>query len=264
MLPADTPAKTSPVSVVEPVPAVELIPALGLVSEFNSRGCLIHFPAYPGAYVRGPDDAVASSKASDEARSFAGWAGMAVPPGTPRVTARVKAEDHVRIDDGDSEVLLDADRGPLGESEFGRRCDLVVRSAECIARLYGSIPDPDWPDPAKARTTFYGPTPATARQMLSHMDGIAEYYLSRIGICDDLGGGVVERRWRAVAIVRARVDSISDLYDADGESWTLAKVLRRFVMHDRMHAKALWRLGLKMGLRETDLDDAFGFGTANR
>ncbi len=27
----------------------------------------------------------------------------------------------------------------------------------------------------------------------------------------------------------------------DGESWTMRKVLRRFLWHDRIHAKAMWR-----------------------
>ena len=34
----------------------------------------------------------------------------------------------------------------------------------------------------------------------------------------------------------------------DGELWTETKVLRRFLWHDRIHAKALYRHGLKMGM----------------
>ena len=38
-------------------------------------------------------------------------------------------------------------------------------------------------------------------------------------------------------------DFLSDrVYTAeDGELWTLRKVLRRFLWHDRIHAKAMWR-----------------------
>jgi len=45
----------------------------------------------------------------------------------------------------------------------------------------------------------------------------------------------------------------------DGEQWTETKVLRRFIWHDRIHAKALYRHGLKMGVRETELDGSFCF-----
>ena len=33
-----------------------------------------------------------------------------------------------------------------------------------------------------------------------------------------------------------------DVYTAeDGEEWTVRKALRRFIWHDRIHAKAMWR-----------------------
>jgi len=45
----------------------------------------------------------------------------------------------------------------------------------------------------------------------------------------------------------------------DGEYWTETKLLRRFIWHDRIHAKALYRHGLKMGMKREEIANPFFF-----
>ena len=43
----------------------------------------------------------------------------------------------------------------------------------------------------------------------------------------------------------------------DGERWTLRKLLRRFLWHDRIHARAMWRMAAP--LWGSAVADPFGF-----
>ena len=49
------------------------------------------------------------------------------------------------------------------------------------------------------------------------------------------------------------------LEDGCEERWTLAKVIRRFIWHDRIHAKAMWRMAKKT-FSDVQIDDVFKFG----
>ena len=54
-------------------------------------------------------------------------------------------------------------------------------------------------------------------------------------------------------------DNAFKLFTIDGENWTETKVLRRFIWHDRIHAKALYRHGLKMGMGPEEIANPFYF-----
>ena len=56
------------------------------------------------------------------------------------------------------------------------------------------------------------------------------------------------------------------VFDVDNELWTLKKVLRRFVWHDRIHGKAMTRILEKqkqLGIIDT-YEDAFCFMGGNK
>lgn len=44
-----------------------------------------------------------------------------------------------------------------------------------------------------------------------------------------------------------------------GEMWSVRNVLRRFVWHDRIHAKAMWKMAKKTFV-ENRIEDVFFFG----
>ena len=43
-----------------------------------------------------------------------------------------------------------------------------------------------------------------------------------------------------------------------GEMWSVRKVLRRFIWHDRIHAKAMWKM-VKKTFGENAVENIFGF-----
>ena len=58
--------------------------------------------------------------------------------------------------------------------------------------------------------------------------------------------------------IKARAVRIS--YTApDGELWTMRKVLRRFLWHDRIHARAMWRMARRT-FPEAEIPDPVFFG----
>ncbi|MDG6940012.1 MAG: hypothetical protein JRN39_06390, partial [Nitrososphaerota archaeon] len=87
--------------------------------------------------------------------------------------------------------------------------------------------------------------PSTIREVFDHVNGTQYYYLARTGIVP--GRGVDDFGPRRELCIR-KVEELyhqrgnSRVWQADGESWTLKKMLRRFVWHDRIHGKAIVRM----------------------
>lgn len=46
-------------------------------------------------------------------------------------------------------------------------------------------------------------------------------------------------------LLRTRLYAITVCVGSYGEEWSLRKVLRRFIWHDRIHAKAMYRMAIK-------------------
>jgi len=233
---------------------------LSLISEFNNFGVLLHFVTLPGAYTRGATEMEAYSKAAQEAALYCEWAEMPLPKDAPSIAERKEAQNGSRLADADTEILLSCDRLKLDIDVFDMWCELAIRSATSFDTLYDSIRDKDWVQAEKLRPAFYGKTPATAREMLFHADVVSEYYLSRIGLRSQLTEGkLLENRKTCVETLRANYNNEFNIFEADQELWTETKVLRRYIWHDRVHGKALYRHGLKMGMDISEMVDTFGF-----
>ena len=148
----------------------------------------------------------------------------------------------MQICDADSDILFDSERKPLTEAEYDRLKLLVLKSARDFRRLFDSIPNPDISGRAPRRT-FYGAVPRTPREMYEHTNAVTSYYTGAFGLETENVPDIYANRMQALAELEALPDFLSDkVYIApDGESWTMRKVLRRFIWHDRIHAKAMWR-----------------------
>jgi len=235
--------------------------AIELVSEYNGKGILMQFPGYPGAYTRGAVEDTAYGKARQELLEYAKWADVVIPQETIEITDRVKAKPDLQIDDADSEILLDIDRRRLSGSEFERWRGLVILSANCVKELYDSITDKHWVQAEKLRSSFLDHPPSTAHEMLLHIDVVCWYYLSRIGIDEKFEHGkLIKNRIKCMKLLQTNYSAKAfGIFKIDGEDWTETKVLRRFLWHDRIHAKALYRHGLKMGMTAKELANPFHF-----
>jgi hypothetical protein len=212
--------------------------------ETNGRGWLGYVAELPGAFVRGATEEEALSKVDGEVRSYLAWLGTCPKPGCKAIVVQ-RHRSTLAVEDADNEILLAADGGPVGGEDFRHILDVARLSGDTFLKLYGGAEFKEWIDEARLRKTFYGENPASIQMIFDHVKNCQYYYLSRTGISFDDGETDFAR------IREMCLDRITGLYDGrnnsetfrvDGESWTLKKILRRFVWHDRIHGKAIVRI----------------------
>ena len=136
---------------------------------------------------------------------------------------------------------------------------LALKSAKDFLTLYEAFPDKDraaYP----ARQTFYGAVPRTAREMYEHTRSVNAYYFTEIGVSADNNDSILDCRRRGFAALEAMPGYLENcvLEGSYGEFWSLRKLLRRFIWHDRIHAKAMYRLSLRL-YGEGIVPNIFGF-----
>jgi len=219
---------------------------------------MIHLVDLPGGFTRARTVEEALAKVRPEAGAYARWAGLELDL-SGEIAVVQRAETQAQLADGDTEILLERDL-ELNPAYLGWLMQLAARSAEAFQRLYDSVPDKDRVDTAKDRNTFYGKAPCTAAEVLSHVDRTAGYYLSRIGIdFSPAAGQLVENRRKSLDLIAHDCRALrNEVVCMDNECWTTAKALRRFIWHDRIHAKALYRFAVRIWGAEK-ISDAFYF-----
>lgn len=222
------------------------------VCEYNDLGYLIWAANYPGAFVRGATENEALAKFGGELRSYLRWQRHEMTAGTPlEVEIVQRKETELRVCDADSDVLFDTERAPLDEAEYAAQKLLVLLSARDFRALYQSIPNPDISG-RPPRRTFYGAVPRTPREMYEHTNNTTAYYAAAFGIELVNMPDIYVNRMQIFSEIEVLDDFRSDrIYTApDGELWTMRKLLRRFLWHDRIHAKAMWRTATALWGRE--------------
>ena len=222
------------------------------VCEYNDGGYLFYAANYPGAFVRGASEAMALAKFGGEIRSFLRWSGEPVPRfDEPEIVVVQRKRSELQICDADSDVLFDSERRALPEPEYEHGKALMLKSARGIQKLFGGIPNPDISDRAP-RTSFYGPVPRTPREMYRHINDVTAYYAAAVGIGLENVPDLYLNRLQVLSELEALPDFLSArVYTApDGELWTMRKVIRRFLWHDRIHARAMWRTATSLWGRD--------------
>ncbi|MBE6908192.1 MAG: hypothetical protein E7474_01115 [Ruminococcaceae bacterium] len=215
------------------------------VWEHNGSDSLLYACGFPGAFARGSSVEEALRKMPREIASYAAWANMAPDAPLDVVVVQEKASG-LDVRDADSDVLFDTERSPLTESAYQSLKALAMKSAADFLALYRTFPDRD-KTVLPARKTFYGDVPRTAEEMYLHTKNVNAYYWGEIGVDADNGGTIAECRARGFESLEQSGDFLSGgVFDGSwGEQWSLAKVLRRFLWHDRIHAKAMYRMGVQ-------------------
>ena len=226
--------------------------------ETNGRGFIGFIVDLPGAYVRGKTEAEAVSKAGLEVSRYLAWIGLGRGPsggggggggGMSRSFVIQRQTTTASVDQGDTMMLLDADRLKMRPDEFHALSDLVLYSGETFESVYRGAKLKSWTDESRLLPAFYGQRPCTIEQVYSHVRKTQAYYLSRLGVPLQDGDFMMMRRL-AVNSLRNEFEHGAKggngggraLVTLEGETWTLRKVLRRFVWHDRIHAKAIFRI----------------------
>lgn len=216
--------------------------------EHNGSDTLLWSDECPGACSRGPSLSVALVKFDHELRSYLRWSDCLFDCDahfTPIVVE--EHSSNLDIADADSDVLFGSEIGPLDPATYCRLKRLVLQSAADYQTLHDAIPHRGrllFP----ARRTFYGELPRSASALYRHMTGVNGYYWQNIGLDTPDTGALLVDREEGFRLLEARSDYLANpvLTAADGELWSLKKVLRRFLWHDRIHGRALYRRIVRM------------------
>ncbi len=206
------------------------------------KGWLLYAENFPGAYARGREKGEALKKIRHEAEAYTKWSGCGISVGAGHLVINELKCSSLAIEDADSDIIFASEKLPLTQSEYSYLKSLAIKSAEDLNRLYLSVPDKDAPLYDK-RETFYGPRPVTARQIYDHTSSVTSYYCGEIGVSADNCRDIHAGRIKAFDNIEHTENFLNNRvfegsYD---EQWSLRKVLRRFIWHDRIHAKSIYR-----------------------
>ena len=231
------------------------------VCEYNEGGCLVYAENFPGAFVRGRNYENAIAKFPKEIESWLDWVNGGFEAEEPFKVELVqeKKNDDLRICDADSDVIFDSEREPLTKEEYQKLKILALRSAMDFERLYDSVPDKKM-NIVPPRETFYGKIPSTAEEMYNHTMNVNSYYFGEIGVEVENGPDILSCRQKGFAELEKQENFLENkVFDGSyGEEWSLRKVLRRFIWHDRIHARAMYRRAYE-AFWDSDIDNVFRF-----
>lgn len=230
------------------------------VCEYNDEGCLVYAENFPGAFVRGRNYENAAAKFRKEIESWLDWAkGDAEIDSPLKIELVEEKKSELRISDADSDIIFESERKPLTKEEYNRLKILALRSAMDLERMYDSVPDKNM-NIVPPRETFYGKIPSTAKEMYDHCMNITEYYFGEIGVDAENGPDILSCRAKGFSELEKQEDFLQNrVFDGSyGEEWSLRKVLRRFIWHDRIHAKAMYRRAYE-AFWDADIDNVFRF-----
>lgn len=215
------------------------------VWEHNGDDTLLYAMDYPGAYTRGQNKMIAVSKMRKEVNSYLEWEKEPLPGELTVEIVQEKGSD-LNIADADSDVLFEGEEEPLSWAAYLQLKALALKSAEDFLTLYRSVPDKD-ASCLPERSTFYGQAPRTANEMYEHTKNVNAYYFGEIGVEADNEGTICECRKRGFERLEQSENFLSRpaVEGSYEEWWSLRKVLRRFIWHDRIHARAMYRMASK-------------------
>lgn len=219
---------------------------INCVWEHNGRDTLLYATNFVGAYTRGESLEIAKAKMPQEIASYCSWLGMEAE-GKAEIVIVGEKRSELTIRDADSDVLFESEKAPLTAEEYIKLKALALKSAQDFLALYDSVPDKN-ATAASERKSFYGPVPRTANEMYEHTKNVNTYYFAEIAVDADHDGNIYECRKRGFEALESNPDFLQNAVTEGsyGEDWSLRKALRRFIWHDRIHAKAMYRMATKV------------------
>lgn len=211
------------------------------VVEYNDKGFLIYVDGFPGAFTRGEDKNEALEKLPKEVEIYCRWAGKQYPSNAAVNVIQDEYKD-ISIEDADSEVIFNSERLPLSGKDYQALKALIFKSTKDVINIFSSIPDKSRPL-MQPRETFHGNVPVTAIEMLSHINEVTKYYSMQVGVSIENSQNLLINRELAFLTLEKTPDYLDNkaAIGSFGEEWSLRKVMRRFIWHDRIHIRAMYR-----------------------
>lgn len=215
------------------------------VWEHNGNDSMLYSVDYVGAFTRGENKEIATSKMQKEIEAYLRWKGEKFSEDI-EVSIQQEWVSSLDICDADTDVIFDEEKTPLSIHEYLKVKELVLKSASDVIILYDLIPDKHI-SVIPVKNTFLGPRPRTAFEMYEHTKEVNSYYFGEICVPVDNEGTIYDCRKRGFDILEAKEDFLKNkVYVGNfNEEWSLKKVMRRFIWHDRIHMKAMYRMAVK-------------------
>ena len=219
---------------------------INCVWEHNGNDTLLYAVDYVGAFTRGESLEIAKAKMPGEIVSYLKWVGEDTTNNMEIIIVGEK-DSELAIKDADSDVLFESEKATLTADEYEKLKALALKSAKDFITLYESIPDKS-ATASPERKTFYGNVPRSAEKMYEHTKNVNEYYFAEIDVDADNNGDIYECRKRGFELLETNAAFLNNavVEGSYGEDWSLRKVLRRFIWHDRIHARAMYRMAVKV------------------
>lgn len=215
------------------------------VWEHNGADTILYSDNFIGAFTRGQSKEIALGKMKKEVESYLRWQNKEIPDSLFPEIIQQKESD-LRVCDADSDVLFDEEKRVLTKEEYIQLKELALKSANDFLQLYHMIPDKNRSSLTSLKT-FYGEVPRTAQEMYDHTKNVNSYYFGEIHVDVDNEGTIYDCRKKGFEILEKQSNYLDNtVYEGSyGEFWSLRKVLRRFIWHDRIHAKAMYKMSIK-------------------
>lgn len=228
------------------------------VWEHNGNDSLIYSSNFVGAFSRGESKEIALYKMQDEIRAYLRWKNEKTSEPL-EISVNQEWSSELDICDADSDVIFEEEKSPLSLAEYTDLKNLALKSAADFLKLYESIPDKHT-SVLPSKNTFLGPRPRTAFEMYEHTKGVNSYYFGEIEVSADNEGTIYECRKRGFEQLEAQENFLNNevFSGSYNEEWSLRKVLRRFIWHDRIHGKAMYRMAVQT-FGEGAVPDIFRF-----
>ncbi len=218
-----------------------------LIHEYNPEGHLFYIENFPGAYIRGETAENALRKLNSEISQYCLWVETSCDSLGDSYSVVQEKLSSLQICDADSDIIFDSEKTVLISDEYMTLKSLTLKSAEDFHRLYLSVPD-KCNTVLSPRKTFYGNVPVTAEEMYQHTKSVNSYYFGEISV--DVGNepDIVSCRAKGFELLEQNPDFLNNrVFDGSyGEQWSLRKLCRRFIWHDRIHAKAMFRMAVRL------------------
>lgn len=214
--------------------------------EHNGDDTLLYETEYLGAFTRGKSVDIAKLKMPQEINSFNEWRGDVCLTDDFNIEIAEEKVSKLNICDADSDAIFHTETLPMTIQEYEFLKMLALKSANDFLALYNAIPSKDI-SCLPQRKTFYGTVPITAQEMYEHTKNINDYYFNEIGIECDNDGDILNCREHGFTLLEKQPSFLENkvLEGSYNELWSLKKMLRRFIWHDRIHAKAMYRMAIK-------------------
>lgn len=225
-------------------PLIKLGDVVSIAFETNGKGYIGFIVELPGAFIRGRTEKEAIAKLDQEVNIYLKWLDIKQKH-EYKIQIVQRHRSSLPVEDADNEILLEADKGIMKEEEFRNLSELVWHSGETFLQIYTHAKFKDLVDESRIRKTFYGENPKTIQEIFDHVKYCQYYYLARTKIEFE------DKEMDFLDIRKFCLQKLEDLYhknnnhlifEVANELWTLKKVLRRFIHHDRIHAKAMIRI----------------------